>query len=226
MHSPTTVTVIASRPSRSGRHARIALAVVGAFIMLATADRAAEAQTSPDENAVALASPTKKPAWEFLVSSGNIVPTGGQRDAIKRSNLTVAQLSYVVRPPIAITASIGWARSRDIASVGDPRLDVFTYDLGTEFRARGWITGHDVTFRPFTGAGAGARSYNYRSLEVDARHNVSGYVAAGGELGFKRVGLRLEVRDYVSGFKPLSGGGTARTGNDVVVMAGLRFGTR
>ena len=226
MHSTTSVTVIASRPSRSRPHARIALAVFGAFIMVANANRAAEAQTAPAENADALASAAKKPAWEFLVSSGNIVPTGAQRDAIKRSNLTVAQFSYVVRPPIAITASIGWARSRDIASVGDPQLDVFTYDLGTEFRAPGWITGHDVTFRPFTGVGAGARSYNYRSLEVDARHNVSGYVAAGGELGFKRVGLRLEVRDYVSGFKPLAGGGTATTGNDVVVMAGLRFGTR
>lgn len=226
MHSTTTVTVIAARPSRSRRHARIAVAVVGAFIILTAATRAAEAQTPSAENADAFASPAKKPAWEFLVSSGSIAPTGGQRDAIKRSNLTVAQLSYVVRPPLALTASIGWARSRDIATVGDPRLDVFTYDLGAEFRAPGWSTGHEVTFRPFTGVGAGARSYNYRSLEVDARHNVSGYVAAGGEFGFKRVGLRLEVRDYVSGFKPLAGGGTATTGNDVVVMAGLRFGTR
>jgi hypothetical protein len=226
MHSTTTVTVIASRPSAFRRHARIAAAVFGALAMVATANRAADAQTTLAEDVDALASPAKEPAWEFLVSSGNIVPTGAQRDAIKRSNLTVAQISYVVRPPIAITASIGWARSRDIATIGDPRLDVFTYDLGTEFRAPGWSTGPDVTFRPFTGIGAGARSYNYRSLEVDARHNVSGYVAAGGEFGFKHVGLRLEVRDYVSGFKPLGGGGTATTGNDVVVMAGLRFGTR
>jgi hypothetical protein len=224
MHSTTTVPFIASRPSRSRRRGRIALAVAGAFLMVATANRAADAQTA--EHPDALASPATKPAWEFLVSSGNIVPTGAQRDAIKRSNLTVAQFSYVVRPLIALTASIGWARSRDIATVGDPRLDVFTYDLGTEFRAPGWNTGRDVTFRPFAGAGAGARSYNYRSLEVDARHSVSGYVAAGGELGIKRVGLRLEVRDYVSGFKPLGGGGTATTGNDVVVMAGLRIGRR
>ena len=37
------------------------------------------------------------------------------------------------------------------------------------------------------------------------------------------LGLRLEVRDYVAGFKPLAGGGTADTRNDVVIMAGLRF---
>jgi hypothetical protein len=226
MNSTTTDSVISSRPSRPRRHPRLALAVFGAFIMVATASGAAEAQTASAEHADALASPVKKPAWEFLVSSGNIVPTGAERGAIKRSNLTVAQLSYVVRPQIALISSVGWARSRDVATVGDPRLDVFTYDLGTEFRARRFIAGRDTTFMPFAGIGAGARSYNYRSLEVDARHNVSGYVAAGGELGIKRVGLRLEVRDYVSGFKPLAGGGTATSGNDVVVLAGLHIGTR
>ena len=226
MHRMTTGTTIASRPASSRRHARIALALAGAFMVLVTASRAAEAQTAPAESADALASPAKKPAWEFLVSSGTIAPTGAQRDAIKRSNLTVAQLSYLVRPQIAVTGSVGWARSRDIATIGAPRLDVFTYDLGAEFRAPAWITSHDTTFRPFAGVGAGARSYNYRSLEIDARHNVSGYIGAGGELGIKRVGLRLEVRDYVSGFKPLAGGGTAATGNDVVVMVGLRFRTR
>jgi hypothetical protein len=30
----------------------------------------------------------------------------------------------------------------------------------------------------------------------------------------------------VSGFKPLAGEGSARTGNDVVVMAGVRFVSR
>src|SRR3954470_7466141 len=226
MDTTTTDSVVVSRPSQSRRHPHLALAVFGAFVIVATASGAAEAQTAPAESANALASPVKKPAWEFLVSSGNIVPTGAERGAIKRSNLTVAQLSYVVRPQIALPSSVGWARSRDIATIGDPRLDVFTYDVGTEFRAPRWIAGRDATFMPFAGIGAGARSYNYRSLEVDARHNVSGYVAAGGDLGFKRVGLRLEVRDYVSGFKPLAGGGVAKTGNDLVVLVGLRFGTR
>jgi hypothetical protein len=80
-----------------------------------------------------------------------------------------------------------------------------------------------VTFTPFAGVGAGARSYNYRNLDVDATHNVAGYGTVGGELGMGRVGLRLEVRDYVTGFKPLVGGGTADTRNDVVILVGLRF---
>src|SRR4051812_25393587 len=108
MNSTITDSVAASRPSRSRRHprlARLALAVLGAVIMVATASGAADAQTAPADHADAFASPAKKPAWEFLVSSGNIVPTGAERDAIKRSNLTVAQFSYVVRPQIALISS-------------------------------------------------------------------------------------------------------------------------
>ena len=168
----------------------------------------------------------RRSGWELTVPGGTIVPTGTQRDAIKRANLTAIQLSYVARPALAITSTVGWARSRDITTAGDPKLDVFTYDVGAEVRAPRWIGGKAVTFSPFAGAGAGGRSYNYRKLAVDATHNLSAYGSVGGELGIRRIRLRLEARDYVSGFKPLSGDGNARTGNDVVVMAGVRFVSR
>jgi hypothetical protein len=80
-----------------------------------------------------------------------------------------------------------------------------------------------VTFDAFAGIGAGARSYNYRKLDVGATHNVAGYGAVGGEIGVSRVGIRLEVRDYVSGFKPLIGGGVSRTRNDMVITAAVRI---
>ena len=170
---------------------------------------------------------TGKPArWELLVPSGAILPTGMQRDAIKRGNLSAVQLTYVARPALAITSTLGWARSRDIATVRDPKLDVFTYDVGAEVRASRWIAGKTMTFSAFAGVGAGGRSYNYRKLDVNATHNLSAYASAGGELGIRRVRVRLEARDYVSGFKPLAGEGTARTGSDVVLMAGLRFVSR
>ena len=161
--------------------------------------------------------------WEFLVPGGTVVPTGAQRAALKRANLTAVQLSRVVRPALAVTATIGWARSRDVASTGSPKVDVFTYDLGAEARAPRLIVGRGVTLAPFAGVGAGARSYNYRSLDVDATHNVAAYGAVGGEFGVRRVRLRLEARDYVTGFKPLRGGGTTAARNDLVVMAGLRY---
>jgi hypothetical protein len=149
-----------------------------------------------------------------------------QRDAIKRGSLTAAQLTYVLRPAFAITSTVGWARSRDVAIAGTPKLDVFTYDVGAEVRAPRSITGDAITLIPFAGAGAGGRSYNYRNLDVDATHNVAAYSSVGGEVGVRRVRVRLEARDYVTGFKPLGGVGAARTGNDVVVMAGVRIVSR
>ena len=168
----------------------------------------------------------KKSHWEFLIPGGTLVPTGAQRDAIKRGNMNAAQLTYVVRPTLAITSTAGWARSRDVAIAGNPKLDVFTYDVGGEFRVPRWNTGNAVTFTPFAGAGAGGRSYNYRKLDVDATHNVAAYASVGGELGVRRVRVRLEARDYVTGFKPLTGDGASRTGNDVVVMVGVRLVSR
>jgi hypothetical protein len=178
------------------------------------------------QDAAAPAAPDRVSRWELVVPAGAVVPTGAQRDAIKRGNLTAAQLSYVARPGLAVTATVGWARSRDVAAPGAPKLDVFTYDLGAEARAPRWAAGRGVTFAPFAGVGAGARSYDYRSVDADATHNLAAFAAVGGEFGVRRVRLRLEARDYVTGFKPLSGAGTADARNDVVLMAGLRFTRR
>jgi len=167
--------------------------------------------------------PQHKPGWELLVSSGVVVPTGAQRTRVAQGKLTAAQVSYVVRPALAVTASLGWARTRDIATVNEPKVDVFTYDLGAELRAPRLIGGNAISFSPFAGVGAGGRSYNYRSLSAPATYNVAGYGSVGGELGVGRIRLRLEARDYLAGFKPLAGEGAGRSGNDVVLMGGLRF---
>ncbi len=193
-----------------------------AVIAIATVFAAAGSAAAQQPNVV-----DHKPHFEFIVNSGTVVPTGAQRDAIKRANVTAAQLSYVIDPSFAITASVGWARTRDIASAGDPKLDMFTYDMGGEVRANRLVAGKTFSFTPFAGVGAGGRSYNYRSQDVDATHNIAAYGSAGGELGVgSRVKLRVEARDYVTGFKPLIGGGSADTRNDVSVLAGLRLKVR
>jgi hypothetical protein len=165
-------------------------------------------------------------SWELLLSSGALVPTGAQRDAIKAAQLSTAQLSYVVRSRVAVTAMFGWARSRDLTTIDHPKLDVFTFDVGAEARAPQLAVGQSASFTPFAGLGAGSRSYNHRSLDVDATHDIAGYAAAGGELAKGRVHVRAEVRDYVSGFKPLIGAGTSATRNDVVALIGLRLTRR
>jgi hypothetical protein len=165
----------------------------------------------------------KTNAWEVRVSGGAFVPTGDQRNVLKNSQLTALQVSRLLHSSLALTGTFSWARSRDLTSIGTPKLDVFTSDLGFEVRPSQWFTGSVVTFDAFAGLGGGARSYNYRKLDVGATHNLAGYGAIGGELGMGRVGLRLEVRDYVTGFKPLVGSGISRTRNDVVYTVALRF---
>jgi hypothetical protein len=173
-----------------------------------------------------MATVSKQPRWEMVVPSGALFPTGAQRDAVKRGNMNAVQLTYLGQPSLAIVSTFGWARSRDIAAAGAPRLDVFTYDVGGELRAQRWTAANTMSFSPFAGLGAGGRSYNYRKLDVDATHNLAGYATVGGELGVSRVGLRLEVRDYATGFKPLVGTGRSDTRNDIVMMVGLRFNRR
>src|SRR5690606_26197764 len=104
-----------------------------------------------------------------------------------------------------------------------PKLDVFLYDLGAELRTPRPVARGAFTLRPFVGLGGGARSYNHRSLDVDATHDPAAYGGVGAEIGVRRVRLRLEARDYVTGFAPLAGVGPARVRNDVVLLAGLRL---
>jgi hypothetical protein len=165
MKLTSTVTAIASRFARSNhnRNARVALA---AAILIGGA-HIAGAQ-SPTVTAPTAPKPTP---WGFLVSTGTLVPTGVQRDVFENAALTVGQLSYAVRRPLAIMSWFGCARSRDLASAGGPKVDVFTCDLGVEARASQWRAGDAITLSAFARGGAGGRSDNYRSLELDATRN-------------------------------------------------------
>ena len=176
--------------------------------------------------ALAQTAPSARNTFEVLTSSGALIPTGTERSAIKDAPLSTIQASYVMHSRFAVTTMFGWARSRDLAAMNAPKLDVFTYDVGAEARGPEVNANESVSLMPFAGIGAGARSYNYRKLDVDATHNLAGYASAGGEVGMGRVHLRLELRDYVAGFKPLNGVGASATRNDVVALVGLRFATR
>jgi len=169
-------------------------------------------------------SPAK--TWELRFPSGAFVPTGDHRDAIKDAQLTAVQVAWAVRPRLAITGSIAWARSRDLVSVDAPRLDVFTSDLGLEVRSDERFSGRGASFTAFAGAGGGVRSFNHRRLDEDATHHLAGYGAVGGELTRGRVGLRLEVRDYIAGFRPIVRGDGLKVRNDLAITAALRIGRR
>ena len=160
-------------------------------------------------------------AFELRPYVGAYVPTGEQRDLLKDAVLVGAQTSWRVVPQLALTGTFGWSPSKDRVTAGDETLDVYQYDVGAEARWADAYAGTSWSFSPFAGLGIGGRTYDYRDLNVDSKTNVAGYGALGGELGFGRLGLRLEARDYVSRFEPLVGTGEAKTRNDVTLAAGL-----
>lgn len=194
--------------------ARAVIALATAGILLSAPPLGAQAEVP------------KTRTFGMRFTSGGLVPTGSQREIVKDAQLSGAQLSMKVHPAVAVTGSFSWASSRDLATAGAPKLDVFTSDVGLELCPKQWGDATGFGFTSFAGLGAGARSYNYRKLDVDATHNLAAYGAIGGELGMGRVGLRVEVRDYVAGFRPLIGGGKSETRNDLVIMAGFRFNRR
>jgi hypothetical protein len=158
--------------------------------------------------------------FELRPYAGAYIPTGPQRDLLKDAVIVGGQASYRIVPQLALTGTLGWSPSKDRITPGDQTLDVWQYDLGAELRAPSWLTSGAWDFTPFVGLGGGGRTYNYRDLDVDSKTNVAGYGTLGGEIGFGRIGLRIEGRDYVSQFKPFEGG-DSKTRNDVTVAAGL-----
>ena len=189
------------------------IGAMGAILLLLASARPAAAQTPPQPPA----------AWEFCVSAGWFIPTGAERSSLKGADLTAVVVSYVPRPSFAITATFEWARSHDLAIAGEPKLDVFICDIGAEACGSQVALGSTWKVAPFLGAGGGARSTNIPKLPADPTYSLAAYGSAGVEFAIHRVRLRLEVRDYVSTFKPLAGSGKAATSNDVVILLGLRF---
>lgn len=193
--------------SRRHRFTRIALATAGFGSIFAARSRPSEAQVAAES----------RPRVELAVPAGRLVPTGAQGTAIARGGVTAVQVSYVPRPTLALTSTLGWARSRDVAEASRPKLDIFLFDVGAEVRAPRWIGNKALTLSPFAGVGAGVRAYNRRSLDTVAP-SAAGYASAGTEVGIRRVRLRIEARDYVSGLEPFR--------NDVMMMVGLRIASR
>src|SRR5690606_1576446 len=141
---------------------------------------------------------------------------------VKGAELLAVQLVWTLRPTLALTGSIGLVHSRNLATVGEPRVDIFTGDVGLERRPFARCQTCRVGMSGFPCVGAGARRYDQRGAGFEASTTFMGYGSVGGEVRMGGVGLRVEARDYVGGATALPGT-NAGVGNDVVILAGLRL---
>lgn len=158
---------------------------------------------------------------------GAYVPTGDQRDELKDAFALGTTLAFRATPALSIVGSFGWspaeAKTAAAAAADDAdELDLFQYDAGLEL-GRDFALGASAwNWRPFVGLGAGARTYSYRDLDVDAETDFAGYGAAGVQFDAGRFGLRLEARDYLSSFDGLDGQlSDSSTRNDLFLTGAL-----
>lgn len=149
---------------------------------------------------------------------GANIPTGDQRDFLKDAVLVGAQASWNASQNIALTGSFSWAPAKDRITAADQTLDTYQYDVGLEARSPAVTLNRIV---PFIGAGLGGRTYNYRDLDVESKSNFAGYGALGVDASLGLLSVRVEGRDYISRFQPLTGGGETKTRNDVALFAAV-----
>lgn len=154
---------------------------------------------------------------------GAFVPTGDLKDVLDDAVLVGLQASYDLTPSFALIGSFGWAPTKDLA-LAHEKVDLFQYDLGIEGRLPNLTPSSWFSTRPYAALGAGGRTYNYRDIDADAQTNFLGYGALGVDLAQSNgpIGLRLEARDNVTGFKGLRGELAERKArNDLQFSAGF-----
>jgi len=161
--------------------------------------------------------------FELRPLVGAYIPTGDQRDLLKDAVLVGGQASWRLVPALALTGAFGWSPSKDRITAGNQTLDIYQYDVGAELRTPSAYDAGIVDFTPFVGLGVGGRTYSYRDLDVGSKTDFDGYGAIGGDIGFGPLALRIEGRDYVSQFKPLTGTGPTKTRNDIGLAAGIGY---
>jgi hypothetical protein len=118
--------------------------------------------------------------------------------------------------------TFGWVPGQTKYPGLNDDVQILQYDVGVEFnmvRALGaaWL------FRPFVGAGAGARSYLYENNDLRDRTCAVGYGALGMELQLDRAAIRLEGRDNVFCFRSALPRIKSTTRNDVGLSLGLAY---
>lgn len=170
----------------------------------------------------ATAQQTDRVRFELRPVASLYLPFGSQGDDFKSAPSYGLQAGLELSTNFHVLASGSWMDGRSkIPALVDGNVTMWQYDLGIEANslhrlASAWL------FRPFVGAGAGERTYDYRQPGVAMSTCTAGYAAAGTEFQRSVLAFRLESRGYISCFKqPLTGESLNRS--DVLFSFGLAY---
>jgi len=148
------------------------------------------------------------------------VPTGAHANTLESGFGAGILGAYAFNRHFSAVGRFAYSSAEDRSTTTND-VNVFSYDIGAEAGLEKHLT-TALRIRPFLGLGMGGRAYDYDDRESETQYNVAGYGAGGAELLMGRFGWRVEVRNYVSGFKGLSGELDSRqTRNDLSISSGM-----
>jgi hypothetical protein len=162
---------------------------------------------------------------EIRAFTGAQIATGAQRNLFSDNATVGVEAAVELQPTVHMVASLGWVPSRTTYSLANNSVNIFQYTLGLEVGLARLMPGAWI-FKPFIGAGAGARTYAYTARGIRDQTCSAGYGAAGAEFQLAKTALRLEARDNVFCYQSPIAGVAAVTRNDVGLTLGVAYHIR
>jgi hypothetical protein len=154
---------------------------------------------------------------------GAFVPTGDHGDELDGALMMGSSLAFRTSETLSLVGRLTWSGSNAKQLSGSPEVKVYSYDLGAEYRVADVAAGRSWRLRPFVGGGVGGRTYNADVSGMKNETDFVGYGALGIQADYKKIGVRIEGRDYLSRYDGLSGTDDRATRNDIGISAGLAF---
>jgi hypothetical protein len=161
-------------------------------------------------------------AFEMRPTAGIYLPTGQMRHDFKAAALLGFQGGLEVNDHAHLLLGGAWAQTEArFPAFTRQRTDIWQFDAGAELNLIRRLDA-DWLFRPFVGAGIGARTYDYEMPGVGSRTCTVGYGSVGTEFQRHLVAARFESRNNLSCFRsPVTG--EARTRYDLGLTLGLVY---
>ena len=162
----------------------------------------------------------QQPAGEIRPFAGVFIPVGALDSDFKSATMVGAQMAIELNRYFHGLATLGWTHGHNKMFTSDV-THIWQYDLGAELNAvqamgLGWY------LRPFIGAGAGGRTYDYRGVNAPTTSCTAAYGSLGAEMQRNVLAFRAEARDYLSCFEsPITA--KKNTRNDIAVSFGIAY---